>query len=46
MDHDGEYYRYNLDMTVFSKATRGPVLNVQKVGFLGNNHALDFLPGS
>ncbi|WP_042372643.1 hypothetical protein [Bacteroides neonati] len=45
MDHDGEYYRYNLDMTVFSKATRGPVLNVQKVGFLGNNHALDFLPG-
>lgn len=45
MDHDGEYYRYNLDMTVFSKVDSGPVLNVQKVGFAGNDHALDFLPG-
>ncbi len=45
MDHDGEYYRYNPDMTVFSKVDRVPILNVQKVGFAGNDHALDFLPG-
>ena len=44
-DHIGEYYKYNLDMSSFSKWIPGKVLNIQSIGFSGADQSLDKLNG-
>ena len=44
VDHAGDYYKYALDFSAYA-TVRGFTINVQKVGFSGDNHTLDILGG-
>lgn len=45
IDHIGEYYKYSPDLETKLGSIFPNLLNVQKVGYSGNGHALDVLTG-
>ena len=43
-DGTGEYYKYNLDLSSYTKVNADSLV-VQDIGFSGANHTLDIVPG-
>lgn len=45
MEHTGEFYIYNADLTEKIGVVSPELLNIQEIGFTGSEHHLDILPG-
>ena len=45
IDHQGAYRRYSTNLKIYESFSQPSVLNVQKIGFSGSDHSLDFVPG-
>ena len=45
VDHQGDYWKYSLDMKSWETIHLLGLLNVQNVGFAGSDHSLDLVPG-
>lgn len=43
-NEDGEYYKYTSEMSSYTQV-QADGINVQDIGFAGNDHTLDILPG-